>query len=636
MQYTPQQIKDIDQKVAEWLSIDPNELSRLEIQKLYNEKQYAALDMKLTHRITFGTAGLRSSMELGFSHMNDVTVLQASQGLVAYILSNSKLVDGCGPSIVVGYDHRHHSQRFAEITASVALCAGFKVYYLGDARRLSPELDILARSLDYSKTVHTPMVPFTIKEVAASAGVMVTASHNPANDNGYKVYYDNGCQIIPPHDIGIALSINSNSKPWTEKNVWNVSGNFEKGLQLGLLQEVHETMTERYVEKVKEELVSPNTSITFPFVYTPMHGVGRAIFCKICSDFGGSPIVFVDVNEQRDPDPEFPSVRFPNPEEHGALNLAINKAKEAGARVVVANDPDADRFSTAVLCSDQSWRQLTGNEIGTLFGAYVVELIKNGKCMGSLPSSAVESLGKTYLLNSTVSSQLIKAMAEKEGFNYEDTLTGFKWIGNKAIDLKRAGFSVPFGYEEAIGYMFSVVDDKDGISAATVFLQLYQHWFVDKPQYPDEKLREIYETYGWFKECNGYYKLDDVLKTKKIFDEIRDSYLRNGEDHPIKIGDLKVIAWRDLTIGFDSSTADHQPILPTDSNSQMLTALVKDTKGRMARFTCRGSGTEPKLKVYIEGNAENELDAAEVARHCWKTLETQWFHPEENGLEVVV
>lgn len=637
MTYTQQQIEHINQKVAEWVSIDPNDLSRLEIQNLQQKGQYEVLDKKLCQRIAFGTAGLRSSMELGFSHMNDVTVLQASQGLVSYILSNFDQTSGSNPSIVVGYDHRHHSQRFAEITASVALCAGLDVFYLGDARKLSPELDPLVLSLDYSKTVHTPMVPFTIKQVHADAGVMVTASHNPANDNGYKVYYANGCQIIPPHDIGIALSINANLIPWTEKDVWHTAAHFKKGLELGNLHEVHDTMTKSYVKKVKEELIFSKTSITFPFVYTPMHGVGQAIFNKVCSDFGASSVKFIDVEEQRDPNPDFPSVRFPNPEERGALDLAIKRAEAAGARLVIANDPDADRFSAAVLCSDQTWRQLTGNEIGALFGAYMLELVKSHKIVDSKSPSAQSTLNKTYLLNSTVSSQLLKAMAEKEGFHYEDTLTGFKWIGNRALDLKKDGFLVPFGYEEAIGYMFSVVDDKDGVSAATIFLQLYQHWFVDSAQFPDEKLHEIYKAYGWFKECNGYYKLDDVLKTKKIFDEIRESYLLNGQLYPQKIGDFDVVSWRDLTVGYDSSTVDNKPKLPTDANSQMITAVVRDSKGRVARFTCRGSGTEPKLKVYIEGKSEeNEEDATEVSRCCWKTLENNWFHPVENGLEVVV
>lgn len=632
-QFTSSTLAEIDQKVAEWLALDRNESSRQEIECLHKLKDYNALSKKLLHRISFGTAGLRSSMEPGFAHMNDVTILQASQGLIAYLLKN--VAHGTEPSIVIGYDHRHHSQRFAELTASVAVVSGLKVYYLGSVDRLSPELDSLRKTCDYTLTVHTPMVPFTIKHFGASAGVMVTASHNPAKDNGYKVYYGNGCQIIPPHDVGIAASIDSNLSPWLDKNVWDVTENFTAGLESGRLIAVHADMTKSYVEAIKNELIAPDASVSFPFVYTPMHGVGRPVFAEICRNFGGKAIQFADVEEQQEPDPEFPSVRFPNPEEKGALDHAIAKAKKIGARFVIANDPDADRFSAAFQCKDSTWRQLTGNEIGALFASFVLEIVRNGGSLGSNPALGTQALKETYFLNSTVSSQLMKAMAAKEGFNYQDTLTGFKWIGNKALDLKKQGFFVPFGYEEAIGYMFTLVDDKDGISAAIVFLQLCQRWFADGAVTPDEKLQQIYESYGWFKECNGYYKLDDVSKTEKIFTTIRSSF--EPGLYPQKIGDLKVLEWRDLTIGFDSKTLNNKPILPTDSSSQMITALVEDSESRIARFTCRGSGTEPKLKVYIEGKSDkSEADAVTIARHCWKMLETNWFHPEKNGLEVVV
>ena len=199
---------------SQWLNLDINPQTRNEIQKLLDSKSYAELEERLSSRIAFGTAGLRSSMKAGFAHMNDVTVLQASQGLVKYLKNNSNLQS---PSIVVGYDHRHHSQRFAEITASAALLQGFTVYYLGSVSILSQDSVTLSPSLGSgcatdTKTgvVHTPLVPFSVDKYGAQGGVMITASHNPANDNGYKVYYGNGCQIIPPHDSGISASIEEN------------------------------------------------------------------------------------------------------------------------------------------------------------------------------------------------------------------------------------------------------------------------------------------------------------------------------------------------------------------------------------------------------------------------------------------
>lgn len=610
----------IDALVQDWLDVDINSQSRLEISTLQKNGQYDILDRKLSNRIAFGTAGLRSSMESGFAHMNDVTILQASQGLVEYLAAHG------GSSLVVGYDHRHNSQRFAEITASVALSKDFTVYYLGSVTNLSAELDPKASDNSQNKLfVHTPMVPFGIDNYHASGGVMVTASHNPAKDNGYKVYYGNGCQIIPPHDIGIADSITENLVPWLERNVWDIKGNFARGLDSGKLKPVNNDLTTRYVDIVASKLIS-NPTITFDFVYTPMHGVGLDIFEKMAKKFN---IAVDSVRQQSVPDPDFPTVRFPNPEEAGALDLAIEHAKSKNVKLVVANDPDADRFSVAVLTRDGNWRQLTGNEIGILFAVYVIEEL-------TLP----EEIPKTYLVNSTVSSQLLRSIADIVGCKFTDTLTGFKWIGNKAIDLKNLGYFVPFGYEEAIGYMFNVVNDKDGISAAVMWLQLYEKWFTGEVE-PVDKLEQIYSKYGWFKECNGYYKLDDVAKTPKIFNEtIRKSY-GAGRDYPETIGEFRVVEWRDLTIGYESTTADKVPVLPVDSTSQMITAVLKTLDGSdgdgQVRFTCRGSGTEPKLKVYIEGKSEeSEKKAQELAVRCWRTLRDEWFQPEKNGLEEVV
>lgn len=610
---------ELDELVRQWLAVDRNESTRQEIIQCHKDKKYDVLEKKLGTRIAFGTAGLRSSMEAGFAHMNDVTVVQASQGLVEYIISQP---ENTHPSLVVGYDHRHHSQRFAELTASVALAAGLTVYYLGTAENLSTELSSTSDNTKDRLYVHTPMVPFGIDHFHASGGVMVTASHNPAKDNGYKVYYSNGCQIIPPHDHGIAASISTNLQP--KSSSWEVESNFEKGLASGKLRIVKEGLTKAYVDAVKESLIA-DSSISYKFVYTPMHGVGHEIFAAIYKQFKGPG--FEVAIQQLNPDPDFPTVKFPNPEEAGALDMAIALAKKSGMKLVVANDPDADRFSVAVDV-DGEWEQLTGNEIGILFAVYVIEELVPKK-----------DLSQTYLLNSTVSSQLLKSLASKTGCHFQDTLTGFKWIGNRAIDLKNEGKHVPFAYEEAIGYMFSIVNDKDGISAAVMWLQLYEKWFSAGVSVKD-KLHDIYSKYGFFKECNGYYKLDDLKKTDKIFNQtIRKSY-DNHEKYPRRIGTFSVSEWRDLTIGFDSSTADNIPNLPTDKSSQMITAILKDTgSGAIegaVRFTCRGSGTEPKLKVYIEGTSSSEKSAQALADKCWAVLRDEWFRPQENGLEEVV
>ncbi|CAK7891998.1 phosphoribomutase [[Candida] anglica] len=622
----------LDSLVEEWLAIDVNPETREEIFQLQKRAQYEELDKRLSTRIAFGTAGLRSSMQAGFAHMNDVTVLQASQGLVQYLCEN--VGNSKDLSIVVGYDHRHNSQRFAELTASCALLRGFKVYYLGSITALSRQSLALSKTESasfvvcesYDSVVHTPMVPFSINHYGASAGVMVTASHNPAQDNGYKVYYSNGCQIIPPHDDGIATSISNNLIPWD--GVWDIVEQFTNGIISGKLVNIHEEAHDKYLDAMTALINPPYCQLDYSFVYTPVHGVGLDIFAKMYRQFFDSKDGFSVALEQAYPDPDFPTVSFPNPEEKGALDIAMQQADKLNRNLVVANDPDADRFSVAVKSSTTgTWKQLTGNEIGFLFAMWTIE------------QTPKYDLEKTYLVNSTVSSQVLKSMADYHGFHFEDTLTGFKWIGNRAIELKKAGWKVPFGYEEAIGYMFGSVNDKDGIAASAIWLQLYQKWFANNQgKSALDKLVEGYERYGWFKECNGYYKLDDLSKTAKIFQtDIRQSF---DGDFPNNIGDLEVISWRDLTIGYDSTTKSHKPKLPTDAKSQMITATVRPkdgSKDESIRFTCRGSGTEPKLKVYIEAKSNlGEERATELARYCWDTLKTQWFKPEINGLKEVV
>lgn len=618
MSFQPEKIEELNSKVEQWLAIDIDPESRSEIKKLQLDKRYDILHDKFGERIAFGTAGLRAEMTSGFAYMNDVTVLQAAQGLVQDIIDKSTKNE---LSIVVGYDHRFNSQRYGELTASVALSKGVKVYYLGSIDNLS-DTSIKLSSTEYTNHssdksyVHTPMVPFTIDQYGASAGVMVTASHNPAQDNGYKVYYENGCQIIPPRDKRIAKAIDDNLQPW--ENVWDVSRAFKEGVESGNLIGIKPEVERAYIQDI-EKLINPNyTKLGFNFVYTPIHGVGKDVFLKCLKKF---KLYNVEtIKEQENPNPSFPTVKFPNPEEKGALEIAIETANKIAYNVVIANDPDADRFSCAYKTLDYKWRQLTGNEIGFLFAMYIIENIpKHKRC-------------KTYFVNSTVSSQILDSMANVDGFNYIDTLTGFKWIGNKAINLKEQGYEVPFAYEEAIGFMFDVVNDKDGIAAAITFLQLYHLWFAKGDLTIDQKLKQGYEKYGYYKECNGYYRLDELSKTNQIFANIRNSY--PGEQ-PTSIGDFEVLSFRDLTIGYDSSTWNKQPTLPTDASSQMITAVLRSGKNTV-RFTCRGSGTEPKLKVYIEGQAKSESAADGVAKGCWQLLKQHWFQPQVYNLTEVL
>ncbi|ODQ83224.1 hypothetical protein BABINDRAFT_6071 [Babjeviella inositovora NRRL Y-12698] len=594
-------MSEIDNLVQQWLAIDVNPVTRQQIINLHQQNDTAQLRALLATRISFGTAGLRARMEAGFSRMNDVTVLQASQGLAVYVQARTPT-----GSIVVGHDHRHNSRRFAELTAGAFLLRGMKVYYLGNTDTTS----------DLASIVATPLVPFAVDHHDASCGVMVTASHNPAADNGYKVYWGNGCQIIPPHDHGISESI-LDSLP-VEAGSWDTTALFARGKQDGLLVDCREEMISGYIAAIGKKLVCPSSTVTdVRFVYTPMHGVGLPFVTKAFEQLGFAS--FVTVKEQALPNPEFPTVEFPNPEEKGALALAMREADSQNIDLVIANDPDADRFSVAVK-NNGAWRQLTGNEIGFLFADYTIEIMK----------ARGTDLSQVFLLNSTVSSQMIGSLATVEKCHYQDTLTGFKWIGNKALDLEAQGFKVPFAYEEAIGFMFSVVHDKDGISAAVVWLQMVDAWNQQGTN-AVERLERGFGKYGFFKEHNGYYVVPDLSLTKTIFDsEIR------TESHPSHIGEFSVVSWRDLTVGYDSTTADNVPVLPSDPSSQMITATLTTKKQDcLIRLTARGSGTEPKLKVYIEGKADTEEKAAQCSRKVWETLREVWFKPKKYGLKEV-
>ncbi|KAK4994215.1 hypothetical protein LTR66_005708 [Elasticomyces elasticus] len=575
--------------VEEWLRLDEDESTRAEIQQLWNDSNTEELERRLRKRIAFGTAGLRASMQAGFSRLNSLTVIQTSQGLAAYLLANNSETRTRG--VVIGRDARHNSLKFARLAAAAFIAKGVKVWWL---------LDL----------VHTPLVPFTVKKLKAAAGVMITASHNPANDNGYKVYWSNGCQIIPPHDQGIARAIEENLEPLS----WDLSVVHSKDLLKVeyCLDQVRDSYFEAVIHLALLSAVPPRERTKF--VYTPMHGVGLPFMSETVSRLGLERDMIV-VEKQASPDPDFPTVKFPNPEEKGALDLAIETANASFTDLIIATDPDADRLAIAEQVHGR-WRQLTGNQMGVLFASHVLETYPADK-----------DLGKLAMLASTVSSRMLSIMAAREGFRFQETLTGFKWLGNAAQDLTKRGYDAVFAYEEAIGYMFSsVVFDKDGIAAAAVFLTALQRW-QQGGLTPWTKLQQLYEKYGYFEDANTYLLSPSPDVTNAVFADIR---ALGGSSHPRKLNGRRILWWRDLTEGYDSSTDNNRPILPVDKSSQMISCEVEGD----VRFTVRGSGTEPKIKLYIEGRAESAQAAKTTAESVLKDLLEEWFRPERYGLRL--
>ncbi|KAG9296400.1 hypothetical protein G9A89_014992 [Geosiphon pyriformis] len=590
----------IESLAQEWLRLDRNPETRQEIERLHAERDIEELELRLRQRISFGTAGLRSKTEAGFSRMNDLTVIQATQGLCIYLLEC--MPDAAQKGVVIGHDHRHHSETFAKLTAAVFLFKGIKVYF-------------------YRGLVHTPLVPFGVKKLNAACGIMITASHNPKQYNGYKVYWDNACQIISPHDKGIARAIEKNLEPW----VWDSQLVNSNSLAIDLKKDIWDA----YFKEISKICFhrEDNRASNVKFVYTAMHGVGTQAAIRAFESFSLKP--FEDTKEQSAPDPDFPTVAYPNPEEgKGALVLAINTADRVHSHVVLANDPDADRFAVAEKQKDGEWRIFSGNEIGAIFASAVLE---NYRSQGN----PVENLA---MLASSVSSKMLARMAEIEGFHFEETLTGFKWLGNAAINLSRKGYHVVFAYEEAIGFMIGdIVRDKDGISALVTFAELVVQ-LEKRGLTISQYLERLYQKYGWFVSNNSYFICHSPATINRIFNKIR-----YGEDttkskrpefefelrYPSTLVGHRVTDIRDLTIGYDTSKPDKKPTLPVSSSSQMITFELENH----AVITLRTSGTEPKIKYYTELYGDDKDAVILELNHVVQGIADELLEPKKYGLE---
>jgi phosphomannomutase len=604
---------EIAQQCLEW---DPNEETRKAILDMLNTNSLDLIEKLFSTRVEFGTAGLRAPMGPGTSCLNDLIILQTAQGLAKYLLETNK-EDKKMLSIVIGYDHRSlnslNSKNFALITAAACISVGIKVHLFG-------------------RFVATPLVPFAIQKLGASAGIMVTASHNPKEDNGYKVYWGNGAQIIPPHDAGISLSIEANLEPWKNVNYKTITETSLRMSSLCSQSEYDDLIIEDYFNTITSTLCSsiPISNMVLKIAYTAMHGVGCPFTTSLFKYFGLPPLF--ETKEQVVPDPNFPTVAFPNPEEgKGALKLAMETAERNNCSLILANDPDADRLAVAEWEplsgipgeapkeGTGQWRVFTGNEIGALFADWLfTRYVKKGGKSGK----------NVWMVASTVSSKLIQSMAKVEGFSFRETLTGFKYMGNAMAEIEAAGETCLFAFEEAIGFSCgTVVRDKDGVSAAAVFAEMANTHAINGKTC-GKRLGELYEKYGFHATNNGYVFVDSPIKTEAIF-----ARLRNEGHYWAQVGDLRITNIRDLTgIGLDTSTVDFRPSLPTSRSTHMITYSLSN--GVIA--TLRTSGTEPKLKFYAEGSGfDKEKVTAELKRTVGLIVD-EMIQPMKYNLKVPI
>lgn len=441
----------------------------------------------------------------------------------------------------------------------------------------------------------------------------------------FQVYWSNGAQIISPHDAGIQREILKNLKP--NADYWSVD---EKALwSNALLNNPYDEVVPSYFEALEKEIPAAQKDInrqsTVKFTYTAVHGVGYPYVEEAFKCAHLKPVV--PVLAQVEPDPEFPTTPMPNPEEgKETLNLAIKTATEEKCDIILANDPDADRLAVAERAENGTFKVFSGNELGSLLGWWVLKSYKE--------QNPDADMSKCCMIASTVSSKILKSIAAIEGFNFIETLTGFKWMANKAIEEEAAGRKVLFAFEEAIGYMVSTtVLDKDGVSAAA-HVGSMTCWLYEKGLTLQQKLEEIYQTYGYHTSHSSYVICREQDVINRVFKRLRTFDQGKPNTYPTGIlnNEFEIEHVRDLTTGYDSSTPDQKATLPVSSSSHMITFTFRNG----VVVTLRTSGTEPKMKYYSEmcGKPEDknwdELRAT-LARMV-EAIVTEFYEPEKNGL----
>jgi phosphomannomutase len=527
---------DVRARASAWLAADPDERDRTELAGLLADSSpeaAAELADRFAGRLKFGTAGLRGAVGAGPNRMNIATVTGATAALARWLPSRDP--EAARKGVVIGHDARHRSDEFARQAARVLAGAGIRVHLLPGQ-------------------LPTPVLAYSVRALGAAAGVMVTASHNPRADNGYKLYLDDGAQIIPPADTDIEAAIDE---------VGPLADVPLAGADSELISPAGDAIVQSYLDAICALTPAPPSAAWLRFVYTPLHGVAGRLALRAFEQAGYAEPDLVEA--QFEPDPDFPTAHYPNPEEPGTLDLALALARRSAADLVIANDPDGDRLAVAVPDPDAAggWRVLTGDQVGALLGWFLLD---------RLAAEPDTDMASQLVVATIVSGTLLAKIAAAAGAQYAQTLTGFKWI-SRAGD-RREGAHFVFGYEEALGYeVTQTVRDKDGMSAALAILSL-----AAAARSAGESLLDAYNA---LEITHGVHLTAQLNLQSDVTTEVM-ARLRAGA--PRELADQPVTSVIDYTGG----------------SWELPSADVLSFQLIGARVVIRPSGTEPKIKAYLE------------------------------------
>ncbi|MBO5137486.1 MAG: phospho-sugar mutase [Spirochaetaceae bacterium] len=550
-----------------------------EVEKLIQTNNLTELEDRFYQNLEFGTGGLRGVIGGGTNRMNTWVINRATQGLANYFIKTFPEKAKAGKlSAVVAYDSRRYSDVFAEATACIFAANGFKTYLFTGLRP-------------------TPELSYAIRTLGCDTGVVVTASHNPPQYNGYKAYWNDGAQVIEPHDKGIIDEVNSVD---TVKTVSK-----DEAIKSGMLTMIDSIIDEKYWQMVKKQLFRPELirekAKEVKVVYTPLHGTGAMHVEKVLEDLG---LTVITVPEQRNPDGNFPTVEKPNPEEAPALKMAVELAEKEKADVVMATDPDADRFGSAVPDAQGKFVLITGNQMGALLTDYI---LLSRKELGSMPKNPA-------VIRSIVTSPFADKICASYDVALEECLTGFKWIAAVMADFEKTGRNnYVFGFEESYGYNVETdVRDKDGVSAAAMCAEMTLYWRSQGKSLL-QRLEELYNKFGYFEDraiSQNFPGATGSQTMKNIMSKLRTEGLKT-------LGGKKVVSIRDVgtsTIYDPANPAEKKPLNLPKSN--VLQFFLEDG----SIVSARPSGTEPKIKFYINGNAPVCNGNLEVAKETASKL----------------